>query len=414
MKFDVVFEACAGLDVHKRTVEATVRWIGSDGRPESLTRKFGTMTRDLRELRDWLMSRGVTHVAMESTGVFWKPVYNCLESHMEVWLVNARHVKNVPGRKTDASDSQWLAKLLQAGLLQPSFVPPREIRDLRDLTRQRSQFISEKTRVVNRIHKTLEDANIKLGSVATDIVGVSGRAMLKALIDEKIDPEQLADLAKGRLRKKIPELQLALEGFVTEHHRYLLKMFLEHLEHLDQVIELLDNRIRSKTAVHREALDRLDAIPGVDERVAQTIIAEIGPDMDQFPTHKNLASWAGMSPGNNESAGKRKSGKTTKGSRWLRAALVQAAWAASRTKDSYLSAQFGRIVRRRGRKRAMVAVGHSILVIVYNMLKHGTPYNDLGGDFFDKLEPDRLRKYHVRRLEELGHNVELTPREEVA
>ena len=414
MKFDVVFERCAGLDVHKKTVNATIRWISPGGAVQSSSKCFGTTTCDLRKLRKWLLEREVTHVVMESTGVYWKPIFNCLESHVSVWLVNARHVKNVPGRKTDVSDSQWLAKLLQAGLLEPSFIPDRAIRDLRDLTRQRSQFVAEKTRAVNRVHKVLEDANVKLSSVASDIMGVSGRKMLRALVADESDPSKLAECAKGLLRKKLAELKLALEGFVHDHHRFLLKMHMDHVNFLEETMAELDARIRDLTVPLSREQNLLDGIPGVDERVAQILLAEIGPDMSQYPTAKHLASWAGMCPGNNETGGKRKSGKTTKGSRWLRVALTQAAWGASRTKDTYLSAQFRRIVRRRGRKRALVAVGHSILTIVYNVLKNGTPYHELGADFFDKLEPARITKYHVRRLEELGHDVELRPREEAA
>ena len=408
MSFEAVFESCAGLDVHKKSVEVTVRWLRKDGRPHSQSKSFGTFTEQLVEMREWILSKGVTHVAMESTGVYWKPVLNCLESHVEIWLVNARHVKNVPGRKTDMGDSQWLAKLMQAGLLEPSFIPDRDIRNLRDLTRQRSQFVSEKTRAINRIHKVLEDANIKLSSVATDIAGKSGRLMLQALINSGDSPEKLADLAQGRLRKKIPELKLALQGFVSEHHRYMLNAHYRHLLQLEEFLEEFDARIRNHLSSNRPQIESLDKIPGINERGAEVALAEIGTDMDQFPSENHLASWVGICPGNNQTGGKNKSGRTTKGSSWLRAMLIQAAWAASRTKESFFGAKYRRLVKRRGKKRALVAVAHALLKTVYHVLK-GSEYRDLGADYYDKLDPAGTTKYHVRRLENLGHNVALTP-----
>jgi transposase len=404
---ETIYRCCAGLDVHKQSVEVTVRRLEESGRVYQVTRHFGTFTRDLLEMSDWMSGEGVTHLAMESTGVYWKPIYNILEGSFEVLLVNARHVKQVPGRKTDVKDCQWLAQLLQHGLLRGSFIPSRPIRELRDLTRHRAQLVAEKTRVVNRIHKILEDANIKLGSVATDILGVSGRAMIQDLMAGQSDPAQLAGRARQRLQQKIPELTLAMEGRVTEHHRFLLQVLWDQLIQLESLIERVENKIGGQMAPFQEAVARVDEIPGIDRTVAESVIAEIGNDMGQYPTHKHLASWAGLCPGNNESAGKHKSGKTTKGSRWLRQSLVQAAWAASHAKKSYFYVQYSRLARRRGRKRALVAVAHSILVTIYHMLKYNQPYSDLGTDYYDKLNYNYLTKRLVKRLESLGHKVVL-------
>jgi transposase len=367
------------------------------------------MTADLLALSDWLAERGVSHAAMESTGVYWKPVFNVLEGRVAVILVNAEHIKKVPGRKTDVKDCQWIAQLLQHGLLRASFVPPAPIRELRDLTRQRTQLIQERTAAANRIQKVLEDANIKLAGVATDVLGVSGRDMLDALIAGETDPEKLADLARKRLRAKIPELRRALRGRVTDHHRFLLRMHLDHITHLEELIGRLGARIDEALTPFSEGQERLQTIPGVSQRVAETVLAEIGPRMEQFPSADHLASWAGMSPGNNESAGKRRSGRVTKGNRWLKRALVQAAWAASHTKGTYLAAQYRRLARRRGRKRALVAVGHTLLVIIYHVLKRGTTYAELGTDFLERLEPERLTRQLVKRLEALGNKVTLEP-----
>jgi len=353
-------------------------------------------------------------VAMESTGVYWKPVFNILEGRFAVMLVNAQHIKQVPGRKTDVKDCAWIAQLLQHGLLRASFVPPPPIRELRDLTRQRSQLVAEKATAANRVQKVLEDANIKLASVATDVLGVSGRDMLEAIIAGEDDAAKLADQARKRLRHKIPALQTALRGRVTEHHRFQLRLLLDHVTHLEELIGRLGARIEEVTAPFAEAVERLTTIPGVEQRAAETVIAEIGPNMEQFPTADHLASWAGMCPGNNESAGKRKSGRTTKGSRWLRQMLTQAAWAASHTKDTYLAAQYRRLAARRGKKRALVALGHTLLVIMYHLLKNRTTYQELGGDFLERLEPDRLTRQLVKRLEKLGHNVILQPKEDAA
>jgi transposase len=407
---DTLYPRCAGIDVHKNNVVVCVRCCDRPGKVAEEIRTFSTMTGDLLALSDWLAEHGITHVAMESTGVYWKPVFNILEGRVEVILVNAEHIKKVPGRKTDVKDCQWIAQLLQHGLLKASFVPPQPIRELRDLTRQRTQLIQERTAAANRIQKVLEDANIKLAGVATDVLGVSGRDMLEALIAGETDPAKLADLARKRLREKIPALRLALQGRVTDHHRFLLRMHLDHITHLEELIGRLGGRIEESLAPFAEAEERLQTIPGVSQRVAETVLAEIGPRMEQFPSADHLASWAGMCPGNNESAGKRRSGRITKGNRWLKRILVQAAWAASHTKGTYLAAQYRRLAKRRGCKRALVAVGHTLLVIIYHVLKRGTTYAELGADFLERLEPARLTRQLVKRLEALGHKVTLEPR----
>jgi len=366
-------------------------------------------------LADWLAAEEVTHVAMESTGVFWKPIYNILEGRFTILLVNSRHVKNVPGRKTDVRDCQWIAQLLQCGLLKGSFIPDRPQRELRDLTRHRSQLVAERAAVANRIHKVLEDTNIKLGSVATDILGASGREMIRALIAGEKDPEKLAELARKRLREKIPELCLALQGQVTDHHRFVLGELMDHIEYMERQIDRFSARIEEISRPFEKAIEAVARMPGFEKRSAQNVIAEIGINMNQFPSDGHLASWGGMCPGNNESAGKTKSSKTTKGSRWLRCALTQAAWAATHKKGSYFQAKYRRLVGRRGKKRALVAVGHSLLVTIYHVLKSQVEYQDLGSDFFDKLNSKQLVKHHVNRLKSLGYNVTLTePQQEAA
>ena len=404
---DTLYPRCAGIDVHKNNVVVCVRCADRPGKPAEQVRTFSTMTADLLALSDWLAEQRVTHAAMESTGVYWKPVFNILESRFVVILVNAEHIKKVPGRKTDVKDCAWIAQLLQHGLLKASFIPPEPIRALRDLTRQRTQLIEERTAATNRIHKVLEDANIKLACVATDVLGTSGRDMLEALIAGQTDPEQLADLARKRLRAKIPELQQALHGRVTEHHRFLLRMHLDHIDHLEGLIGRLSARVEELMVPFAQAQEHLETIPGISQRVAETVLAEIGNKMEQFPTPGHLASWAGLCSGSNESAGKRRSGRTTKGDRWLKRVLVQAAWAASHTKATYLAAQYRRLAKRRGRKKALVAVGHTLLVIIYHVLQRGTTYQELGPDFLDRLEPERLTRQLVKRLEALGHKVTL-------
>lgn len=404
---DTIYPHCAGLDVHKDSVMVCVRHLHGTAVRQAV-REFGTTTRALLALGDWLEAEGVTHVAMESTGVYWKPVWNLLEDRLTVWLVNAQHVKQVPGRKTDVKDCQWIAQLLQHGLLRPSFVPDRPQRELRDLTRQRTQLLAEKVRVANRLQKVLEDANIKLGSVASDVLGVSGRAMIRALIAGGTDAPAMAELARRRLRQKLPELREALTGKVTDHHRFMLKMLLEQVEHLEGQVGAFDGRIEEGLRpFEREATQRLDTIPGVDVRAAQNLVAEIGTDMSRFPTAGHLGAWAGLCPGNHRSAGKRKRGRILEGNRWLKGTLTQTAWAATRTKGTYLSAQYRRLAGRRGKKRAVIAVGHSQLVSAYHMIAQKVDYHDLGAAHFDTLERDRRAKHFVKRLEAMGYHVTL-------
>jgi transposase len=409
---DTLFVRVAGLDVHLKVIQCAIRCRQDSGKLDAQVRSFGTMTRDLRALADYLQQKGVTHVAMEATGVLWKPVWNVLEGRFTLLLVNPRHLKKVPGRKTDVTDAEWIAQLLQCGLLRGSFVPHRALRDLRDLTRQRVQLIGEHTRAANRIHKVLEDANIKLGAVASEVLGKSGRKMLRALLSGQTDTEAMADLALGVLRKKIPELKLALDGHCTEHHRYLLRRHLSHLGYLERQTFEFSQRISQLLAeLLPEAMrQHLDGIDGVNDRTIENVIAEIGVDMKIFPDEHHLSSWCGMCPGNEESAGRRLRSRTRKGNRWLRRALTEAAWAASHTKKTYLAAQFRRLAARRGKKRALVAVGHSLLVIIYHVLKNNVEYHDLGPDYFDKLEPERLRRYLVKRLQNLGFDVALAPK----
>jgi transposase len=409
---DTLFAKVAGLDVHLKWIQCGVRCRQESGKLFAEVRSFGTMTRDLRALADYLQALGVTHVAMESTGVLWKPVWNILEGRFTLLLVNPRHLKKVPGRKTDVKDAEWIAQLLQCGLLQGSFVPSRQLRNLRDLTRQRAQLTAEHTRVVNRIHKLLEDANIKLGAVASDVLGKSGRKMLRALLLGQSDPEALADLALGRLRGKIPQLQLALEGNFTEHHRYLLGRLLSHDGYLERQIDDFSKRISQglDQLLPVTEFARLDRIPGANRRSIENIVAEIGVDMAIFPDEHHLASWCGMCPGNEKSAGKRLRSPIRKGNRWLRASLTEAAWAASHAKKSYLMAQYRRLVGRRGKKRALQAVGHSLLTIIYHVLKNKVEYADLGPDYFARLEPERMQRYLVKRLQALGYDVTLSPK----
>jgi len=408
---DTLFDRVAGLDVHLKRIQCAVRLSQPSGKPTKQVRSFGTMTRDLRALADYLQASGVTHVAMEATGVLWKPVWNVLEGRFTLLLVNPRHLKKVPGRKTDVTDAEWIAQLLQCGLLRGSFVPARALRDLRDLTRHRAQLAGEHTRVANRIHKLLEDANVKLGAVASDILGKSGRKMLRALLEGEQDPAKLAELAERRLRAKIPELKLALEGHCTEHHRFVLGRLLSHLSYLEGQSEAFSTRIahRLDELLPEAARLRLDEIPGVNRTTIENVIAEIGVDMTVFPDAHHLASWCGLCPGNEESGGRRLRSRTRKGNRWLRRALAESAWAARYAKKSYLAAQFRRLAAKRGKKRALVAVAHSLLGIIYHVLKHNVEYRDLGPDYFDRLEPERLRRYLVKRLQNLGYDVTLSP-----
>jgi transposase len=410
---EVLYRCCCGLDVHKKSITACVLW--AEGKKRKEKRRFGTFTEDLLKLAEWLRECGVTHVAMESTGVYWKPVWNILEGQFaEVLLVNAQHIKAVPGRKTDQKDSEWIAQLLQHGLLKASFIPPRPTRELRDLTRYRVSLAQECNRVANRIQKVLEDANIKLASVATDALGASGRQMIQALIAGEQDSAVLAEMAKGLLRNKIPELKLALEGRVNDHHRFLLNEMLDDLRHIESKMTKVEAEIEGRLRPFEEQVARLCTIPGVDRITAWGLAAEMGLNMDQFPSAAHLASWAGMCPGNFESAGKRLGGRTRKGSRFLRRHLCQAAWAVSTKRDSYLSALFRRLAARRGNKRATMAVGHAILVIAYHLLKRQESYRDLGPNYFDQKNPESLRRSLVKRLERIGYTVALTPVAEAA
>jgi transposase len=406
---DVIYPRCCGLDVHKREVVACVVTPGPDGRPSKAIRAFGTMTPDILALADWLAAHEVTHIAMESTGVYWKPIWNLLEDQFELLLVNARHVRVVPGRKTDAKDCEWLADLLRHGLLTGSFVPDRAQRELRELTRYRTSLVRERTAETNRLQKTLEGANIKLASVATDILGRSGREMLAALVAGQTDGADLAQLAHGRLREKLPQLEQALVGCVGPHQRFLVAQQLAHIDFLDASIAQVSAEIAARVRPDEEAIARLDTIPGVGRSVAEVLVAEVGADLTRFPSGKHLASWAGLCPGNQESAGKRHSGKTRKGSPWLRGCLVQAAHAAARTKGTYLAAQYRRLATRRGRAKAAVAVAHSILIIAYHVLTEGTVYCDLGGNYFDERDRQGVARRLLHRLQDLGYGVTLIP-----
>ena len=403
----VLYERCAGLDVHKRTVVACVRT--SRGKE---VRTFGTDTRDLLALADWLQKEGVTHVALEATGVFWKPIYNVLDgagpgTGLTLLVVNARHVKAVPGRKTDVKDAEWLADLLRHGLLKPSFIPDRVQRELQELVRYRRSLVEERAREVNRIQKGLEGANIKLARVVSNILGVSGRAMLQALVEGTAGPGDLAALATPRLTATREELEAALEGSMGAHQRHLLAAQLRHIHFLDEQVTALDAEVEARLHPFADQLERLDTIPGISRRGAQELIAAIGVDMGRFPTAGHLASWAKLCPGLNESAGKRQSGTTGKGNPYRRTTLTEAAWAASRTKHTYLAAQYHRLKARRGAKRAVIAVAHSILTIVYHILQNGTVYQDLGPTYFDQRSKDATTRRAVKRLEGLGYTVAL-------
>jgi transposase len=405
---EVLYPRCCGLDVHKASLAACILITGSEGKQRHV-RRFGTMTQDVMKLADWLEGHSVRTLAMESTGVYWKPIWNQLEYRFDLILVNAQHIKTVPGRKTDIRDCEWIAELLQHGLLRGSFVPPEPVRELRDLNRNRAILVQQRATVSNRIEKVLEDANIKLASVASHVLGQSGRAMLHAMVDGISDPERLAEMARAKLRNKIPELRLAFEGRFGERHRFQMSELLDQLQFLDATVAEYDQQIDQRSQPLHDKIDLLMTIPGVDRITASSMIAEIGGDMSQFPSAQHLASWAGICPGSKESAGKHYSGKTRKGSRWLGRVLCQAAWAASHTKNTYLSAQFRRIAAKRGKQRAIVAVGHSILVAAFYILKRNEPYREAGGSYFERINPDGLRRYLVKRLERLGHKVVLEP-----
>ncbi len=406
----IVHERCCGLDIHKKTVVACVLITQADGTLQREIRTYATMTADLLMLRDWLESLDVRHVAMESTGVFWHPIYNILEDEdRTILLVNAQHMKAVPGRKTDVKDSEWLADLLRHGLLKASFIPPAPIRELRELTRYRKTLVQERASEINRLQKVLESANLKLAAVATDILGKSGRDMLDALVDGQEDPEVLAALARGRLRPKIPELQRALEGRVKAHHRFLIEQILSHIDFLDQAIARVYQEVERCLTPFSEAVTLLQTIPCINAVAAAIIVAEVGTDMTRFPSAKHLASWAGVCPGNRQSGGKRLSGTATKGDVWLRAVLGEIAVSIARSRGTYLHAQYHRIARRRGKPKAVWAVAHSIMIIVYHILRTKQPYQDLGERYFEQLEAPRLERHHVRKLEQLGYTVTLTP-----
>jgi transposase len=409
MAMELVVERCAGIDVHQAQLRVCVR-VPDPSAPDKRVEEFatfGTTTPDLLALADWLAAHAVTQVAMEGTGVYWKPVYYVLEDAFELWLVNAQHVKNVPGRKTDTTDAAWLCRLLEHGLLRKSFVPPVEIRELRDLTRYRKALIRERATQVNRLHKILEDAGVKLSSVASDIMGVSGRRMLEALVAGTTDPAVLADLAKTRLRAKLPELRKALDSRFRDHHAFLVAHVLAHIDYLEEATDAVSRRVDEALAPFQAAVSVLLTIPGIQRRTAETVIAEIGTDMTRFPSSRHLASWAGLCPGNNESAGKRKHGRTTKGSPWLRTALVEAALGATRP-NGYLRSKYWRVRSRRGHQRAVIAVAHAMLEIIHQLLLTGEIYTDLGAEYFERRQAEHLKARAIRQLERLGHTVTLT------
>jgi transposase len=400
---EVIFPGCCGLDVHKLSVMACAF---TSKRRE--TRTFGTMTKDILELKQWLAELGVTHVAMESTGVYWKPIYNILEDSFTLLVVNARHIKAVPGRKTDVKDAEWIADLLRHGLLRGSYIPDRPHRELKEVVRYRRTLIREQSRIISRIQKILEGANIKLSSVASDVVGLSGRIILQAMVNGVEDPKELASMAKGRLRKKMQKLEEALQGQMGPHQRRLIEAELDHLDFLGQKVSKLDEDVAERMGPYQHILEQIDTIHGIGRRAAEEILVEIGPDVvSRFPDAHHLASWAKVCPGNNESAGKRSSGKTGHGNPWLRSILVEVSWGAVRVKGGYFSGFYHRLAARRGKKRALVAVAHSILVTIYAMLKNNTVYQDLGARFHDLLNPQRVVNRAVNRIERLGYKVTL-------
>jgi len=406
---EAIVECCAGLDVHQATVVACVINGPAGKRPKKETRTFGTMHHELMQLRDWLKQAGCTLVAMESTGVYWKPVHAMLEDHFDVIVGNAQHIKNVPGRKTDVKDSEWICNLARHGLIARSFVPPRAIRDLRDLTRYRRKLVEAAAAERNRLIKLLESAGIKLAGVASDVFGVSGRAMLRALIEGDQSPAEMAKLARGRMRSKLTELEHALRGDIDEHHRFILRLQFGRIIAAEADLAVLEARIEEKLAPYEDALRRLLDIPGIDRVGSACIIAEIGVDMNQFHGASHLASWAGLCPGNHESAGRQRGGKTRKGNVFLKTALVTAAIAAGKARGTYYAEKYRRLCARRGKLRAAVAVGHTMLVVIYHMLRDGTFHQDPGAEFLDRLDKSRTSKQLVRRLTAMGFNVQITP-----
>ena len=406
---EILYPRCAGLDVHKETVSVCMLTPGAGAEPSKQIQQFGTTTGELRQLRDWLQRSGVTHAAMESTGVYWKPVFNILEGACEIILVNARHIKQVPGRKTDKADCAWIASLLRHGLLAASFVPELEVRQLRDLCRMRTTLVRECVRVGNRLRKVLEDANIKLDSVASDALGVSGREMIVALIEGCEDAAELAGMARGRLRAKLPELERALEGQVTPHHRFLLRELMRQLSFLEGQVERFEKQIEPQMPPFEWAAWQLMTVPGIDRTAACALIAEIGADMTRFPSSRHLASWAGLCPGNNQSAGKQRSTMSHRGNRWIKGVMTEIAWAASRTKNTYAASFYRRLAPHRGKKRALVALANSLLQAAWHMLRQRRPYGESGADYFDRLYRERLTTSLLRRLQRLGHTVTLQP-----
>ena len=406
---DRVIERCAGVDVHKATMVVTVRTPGADGQRVVSTQTFGTMMADLLALREWLQAHGVTDVAIESTGVYWRPLYYLLEDGFRVVLVNMMHLSHVPGRKSDVRDSEWLAQLLECGLLRGSLVPPAPIRELRDLTRYRKRQIEDRTQEVNRLHRVLEDAGLKLASVMTDVLGVSGRAMLAAMLEGTTDAVALADLARGRLRAKLPALQRALAGRFRPHQGFLVTEILAKIDYLEEAISRLTAEIDRQVAPFAPVLDRLETIPGVGRHNAITIIAETGGDMSRFATAAHLCSWAAICPGQHESAGKRRTGKLREGNRYLRGALIEAGLAATRAKETALQARYYRIKRHRGHKKAVIAVGHQILEIAYYVMRDAVTYRELGAEYFARRDRERTLRRHVKQLEALGYQVTLQP-----
>lgn len=407
----VIHERCAGIDVHKKTVVVCVLVTQANGVVEKQIRTFATMTADLLALDEWLRGQQIEHIAMESTGVYWHPVWNILEEGRQILLANPQHLKAVPGRKTDVKDSEWLADLHRHGLLKASFVPPKPVRVLRELTRYRKTLVQERAQEVNRLQKVLEGANIKLAAVATDVLGKSGRGMVEALVGGAQDAQALAELARGRLRAKLPDLRLALEGRVQPHHRFLLQRILAHITFLEESIAQVQQEIEQHLAPFEEAVTLVQSVVGIGPIAAAAIVAEIGTDMSRFPSDKHLASWAGVSPGNKQSGGKRLNAATTSGNPYLRAMLAEISWAISHTKDNYLAAFYHRIARRRGKQKAIMALSHKVLVILYHILRDKKPYADLGADYFDTLDTERIQRHHIQRLEQLGFAVTITPKE---